>query len=261
MKKSFKKIVVLGVAAAIAATGINFISDRSVVSAAGSYVMGDVDSDGNVTLKDAKASLKATLGISDAGISNQKAHDVNSDGKCTIQDTKIILQLALGMGSLDDILKRPEITNPPVMTVAPTAVPTVAPTSNPGGTDNSTEAYAKKVLDLVNAERAKNNLPALSWDSTLAAAAQARAVETITQFSHTRPNGSSCFTILSEYNISYRGCGENIAWGQSTPEQVMDSWMNSPGHRGNILNASYTKLGVGCVKNSGRYYWTQMFIY
>lgn len=253
MKKSFKKIVVFGVVTAIAATGMNFISGRNLVSAANSYIMGDVDADGKVTLLDAKASLRAALGISETGIRNIKAHDVNSDGKYTIQDTKIILQLALGMGSLDEILNRPELTAPPVKTAAPT--------NNPGTSGGSNESYARRVLDLVNAERAKYNLSALSWDVTLASAAQTRAVETISSFSHTRPNGSSCFTILDEYNISYMGCGENIAWGQSSPEQVMDSWMNSPGHRANILNADYTKLGVGCVQNSGRYYWTQMFIY
>ena len=62
--------------------------------------------------------------------------------------------------------------------------------------------------------------------------------------------------------MSYRSCGENIAWGQKTPEQVMEGWMNSAGHRANILNASYTEIGVGFYQNaSGVNYWSQLFIY
>lgn len=74
--------------------------------------------------------------------------------------------------------------------------------------------------------------------------AQVRAVETKTLFSHTRPDGSSFSTALKEQGVSYRGAGENIAWGQKTSEQVMEGWMNSAGHRANILNEKYTSLGV-----------------
>ena len=79
-------------------------------------------------------------------------------------------------------------------------------------------------------------------------------------FSHTRPNGSSCFTVLGEYGVSYRSAGENIASGQTTPAEVVNAWMNSEGHRANILGESFTSLGVGVYKNGSSYTWVQLFI-
>ena len=93
-------------------------------------------------------------------------------------------------------------------------------------------------------------------------AAQTRAKEQEQLFFHTRPNGTSCFTALKENEVSYRVAGENIAQGQRSPEQVMSGWMNSKGHRENILNEKFTNISVGVYKGSnGRYYWTQMFTY
>ena len=126
----------------------------------------------------------------------------------------------------------------------------------------SSDTYLKQVVDLVNKERTKNGLSKLTLDTTLQKAAQVRAKEIETSFSHTRPNGSNFSTVLSEFNISYRGSGENIAWGQTSPEAVMEAWMNSSGHRANILNSSFTKIGVGYYQNSaGRKYWSQLFTY
>ncbi len=90
----------------------------------------------------------------------------------------------------------------------------------------------------------------------------ARAKELEALFSHTRPDGSSCFTVLGEYGISYSGAGENIAAGQRSPEEVMNSWMNSQGHRENIMQDSYEKIGVGHYQGQdGTQYWVQLFIY
>ncbi len=127
-------------------------------------------------------------------------------------------------------------------------------------TDTSESAYAAEVVRLVNAERAKEGLSALKVDSAVQAAAQVRAKETVTSFSHTRPNGSSCFTALQEAGVSYTGAGENIAYGQKTPAEVVNAWMNSPGHRANIMNGSFTTIGVGCYKSGNTYYWSQFFI-
>lgn len=127
-----------------------------------------------------------------------------------------------------------------------------------GGTAES--SYARQVLDLVNRERAAAGLSALSWSDKLAEAADIRAKEMVSLCAHTRPNGTNCFTVLGECGISYRTAGENIAWGQRTPEQVVTDWMNSPGHRANILNSKFGKLGVGYRKESNGYtYWTQLF--
>lgn len=122
--------------------------------------------------------------------------------------------------------------------------------------------YAEQVVNLVNAERAKNGLQPLTIKEDIRTAAQVRAMEIQTSFSHTRPDGRSFVTALQEQKVSYGGAGENIAWGQHTPEQVMEAWMNSEGHRANILNPKYTSIGVGYYQNAkGVNYWTQLFTY
>lgn len=163
---------------------------------------------------------------------------------------------------------QPPVTQPPA-TQPPTTQPPVIqpPTTQPPATQppapSGISEYQAEVLRLVNVERAAVGLSPLEADLTLMQAAQIRADETVQLFSHTRPNGESCFTVLSELGISYRSCGENIAAGFSTPEQTVNQWMNSEGHRANILNPSFTHLGVGYVNRSGtqyRNYWTQMFV-
>lgn len=133
--------------------------------------------------------------------------------------------------------------------------------SNTSNTSANTglSGYASEVLRLVNVERAKAGLGALTTNSTLTAAANKRAQETKQSFSHTRPNGTSCFTVLGEYGISYRTAGENIAYGQKTPQEVVNGWMNSPGHRANILKSSFGKVGIGVYESNGVIYWTQLF--
>ena len=133
----------------------------------------------------------------------------------------------------------------------------------PGEPDNggSQDAYADAVVELVNAERVKAGLSPLSVHEGVAEAANTRAHEIKNTFSHTRPDGSSFSTVLTQAGISYRSVGENIAYGQSSPEAVMQSWMNSSGHRANILNRDFTSIGVGHYKDaSGTDYWTQLFI-
>ncbi len=122
------------------------------------------------------------------------------------------------------------------------------------------EAYEDEVIRLVNAERAKYGLSALAKDNGATKAAHVRAKEIVKSFSHTRPNGTSCFTVAKELGISYRSAGENIAYGYSSPKQVVNGWMNSEGHRKNILSSSFTKIGVGCYSSRGVLYWSQFFM-
>ena len=122
--------------------------------------------------------------------------------------------------------------------------------------------FVDEVIRLVNIERAKENLPALKKDTQLCQFANTRAEETSVSFSHTRPDGRSCFSILKDNNYSYRAVGENIAAGQATPAAVVDGWMHSEGHRANIMNPDYTKIGVGYYYSASadyRHYWTQLF--
>lgn len=143
----------------------------------------------------------------------------------------------------------------------PEETPDVEQPEQTPGEDNDTAQgdYASQVVALVNAERAKYGLSALKADSRVQQAAQVRAAETVQSFSHTRPNGSSFSTALTEAGVSYTRSGENIAYGQSTPQQVVNAWMNSSGHRANILNESFTTIGVGYTVVNGTAYWAQLF--
>ncbi len=128
--------------------------------------------------------------------------------------------------------------------------------------DTETLSFPEQVVKLVNEERTKAGLSEVTLDKNMEAAALTRAKEIETSFSHTRPDGRSFSTVLTDNGITYRGSGENIAWGQRSPEEVMKGWMNSDGHRANILNPKFTKIGVGYYRNAaGRNYWTQLFTY
>ena len=118
---------------------------------------------------------------------------------------------------------------------------------------------AAEVVRLVNEERAKAGLPALTADTALSAAAQQRAQEITVSFQHTRPGGQAWHTVLGAYGVTYMRAGENIAYGQKTSAAVMAGWMNSPGHKANILG-DFTRIGVGVYEKNGALYWTQLFI-
>lgn len=109
------------------------------------------------------------------------------------------------------------------------------------------------VLEMVNSQRQAQGLSALTMDEDLMEGAMLRAAETSLLFSHTRPDGTRCFT------VSNKAMGENIAAGSSTAEGTMNQWMNSQGHRENILNTRWSSMGVGCFETNGRYYWVQLF--
>lgn len=120
--------------------------------------------------------------------------------------------------------------------------------------------YEQQVVTLVNAERAKYGLAALTLDETLCGYARVKSQDMHDQgyFSHTSPTYGSPFDMMRAFGVSYRTAGGNIAMGYATPAAVVEAWMNSEGHRANILSANYTTLGVGYVADGG--YWTQWFI-
>ena len=156
----------------------------------------------------------------------------------------------------------PEEETPPAEEAPPQETPPAQENPDEDAPEESggVQEAAAAVASLVNAARQDAGLSELELDADLCAAAQARAQEIAQSFSHTRPDGSSCFTILEEFGISYRAAGENIAMGQRTPEEVMDGWMNSSGHRANILNGTFTSLGVGYyVDGAGAAHWVQIF--
>ena len=164
------------------------------------------------------------------------------------------------------------VTNPVLSpTTAPTTAPTAAPTqatadssqdivSQANALSAANIAYYSEILELVNNIRAEAGVSPLTLDTTLCQAATVRAIEMDNTgvFSHTRPDGTDCWSVFKLYGITYRTCGENIAMGQRTPAQVVESWRNSPGHYANMVKAGFGKLGVG-MSNSNRIYWVQMF--
>lgn len=122
-------------------------------------------------------------------------------------------------------------------------------------TDSGALKYAEEILALVNKERSAAGVSPLTLNATMTAAATKRAEEVSTYFSHDRPDGSSCFTVFDEYGLSWSSVGENIAGGYYSAESVMNGWMNSEGHRNNILSSDFIELGVGYCDG----YWVQLF--
>ena len=126
--------------------------------------------------------------------------------------------------------------------------------------DSGVTSFEQEVIRLVNEIRAENGLKALTYDWELSRVARYKSqdMKDNKYFSHTSPVYGTPFQMIKNFGISYRSAGENIAKGYSTPQAVVNGWMNSSGHRANILNANYTHIGVGYV--AGGNYWTQMFI-
>lgn len=140
------------------------------------------------------------------------------------------------------------------------AQPKPAQTQNQAPTAGTISQYAQQVIDLTNQQRSKNGLPALKADAKLSSVAQKKAddMQQNHYFSHTSPTYGSPFDMMRDFGVSYKSAGENIAQGQRTPQEVVTAWMNSEGHRKNILSANYTHIGVG-FETTGKH-WTQMFI-
>ena len=147
--------------------------------------------------------------------------------------------------------------------LCPTAEPTQTPAVQPTQAPSNLSDMEQEVLKLVNKVRSENGLSPLAWADDVANVARAHSKDMIDRsfFSHTNPDGLSPFDRLNNNGISFRSAAENIAYGQRTAEAVMYAWMNSSGHRANILNKNITEIGIGAVKNqNGIIYWTQVFV-
>lgn len=177
-------------------------------------------------------------------------------GTYTVQsgDTmwKIAVRYQIGVSEL--IKANPQISNPARIYVGQKInIPSI----------DDVKALEKRVIDLVNQQRAKAGLHMLAQNWELCRVARYKSQDMINKgyFSHQSPTYGSPFRMMESFGIRFSAAGENIAYGQRTPEEVMNSWMNSTGHRANILNGSFNQIGVGVAKTSnGTYYWTQMFI-
>ena len=173
------------------------------------------------------------------------------------QDTMWSISQKQGVSLSTLIAQNPQVANPNI--IWPGMILNV-----PGNTVNGTapangqSAYADQVVALVNQERAKAGLKPLAIDKALSAMALDKAKDMYNNryFDHTSPTYGSPFDMMTSYGIQYSYAGENIAMGQKTPQDVMKAWMNSTGHRQNILSPNYTKIGVGFYNNE----WVQEFI-
>lgn len=160
--------------------------------------------------------------------------------------------------------KAPSATAAPTPVTTPTAAPTPSATETTVTNGSAVEAdslsFEQQVVTLVNSQRAANGLAPLTLSTELSNVARLKSqdMHNNNYFAHESPTYGSPFEMMKSFGISYRTAGENIAMGYGTPEAVMNAWMNSPGHRANILDASYTQIGVGYVADGN--YWTQEFI-
>ncbi len=167
-------------------------------------------------------------------------------------DTMWKLAVKYQVGTSEIIAANPQISNPNL--IYPGQRLTIPQIST------SVQNFEEEVARLVNEQRAKNGLSplTLNWELSRVARYKSEDMARNRYFSHTSPTYGTPFEMIRSFGLSYRSAGENIAYGQRTPAAVMDAWMNSSGHRANILNASYTQIGVGYYANGN--YWTQMFI-
>ncbi|WP_312091185.1 CAP domain-containing protein [Aminipila sp.] len=140
---------------------------------------------------------------------------------------------------------------------------TTTDTNKTDTTTGTVGSYEQQVADLVNQERAKAGLAPVTLNTKLSGVAEKKAEDMRDKnyLSHTSPTYGSPFDMMKQFGVTYSAAGENIAKGQKTPQSVMDAWMNSSGHRANILSSNYDQIGVGYVTDSnGNTYWVQMFI-
>ena len=165
---------------------------------------------------------------------------------------KIATKYQIGLSEI--ISSNPQIKNPSLIYPGQKlTIPTI----------DAVKVQENEVVRLVNVERSKRGLMLLTQNWELSRVARYKSQDMINKgyFSHTSPTYGSPFKMMETFGIRYVAAGENIAYGQNTPADVMNAWMNSTGHRNNILSPSFTQIGVGLAKDkNGRCYWTQMFI-
>ncbi|AXI32433.1 MULTISPECIES: CAP domain-containing protein [Priestia] len=232
-----------------------------------------------------------SLGLLTAGQANAAAPDCNTPKQITIKDAQAAQNI-----NVDELLKKFNAQGQSAQAAAPqqeTQAPDqaeAAPQEQAQAPEQSEEAKApeqtqqntkaqqsentdkaeqtkdasqfeQKVVDLVNQEREKQGLKPLTLNKKLSDVARTKSKDMMDKgyFDHNSPTYGSPFDMMKQFGIEYTTAGENIAKGQQSPEDVMNAWMNSDGHRKNILNPDFTEIGVGYVKGDTTY-WTQQFI-
>ncbi len=200
-------------------------------------IYGNIDGDNDISVKDATLILKSLVQLATIDDENKALADVDGDNELSVSDATCILKYLVGLSGSGK-------TGEPYLTE-----------------EEKIAALKQEVLDLVNVERAAEGLNPLEFDADVSACADVRAQEIVDVFDHKRLDGTHWYTIFDEMNVPIIStAGENIAAGYPTPSSVMDGWMNSEGHRINILRPEFSRLGVGIYVDNGRYYWVQLFM-
>lgn len=230
MKKSFTtKAFTVFAAAIMLVSAIPFFS----LNASAAEVPGDIDGNNVLDSGDSLLVIRSSVGLYKLTEDQQIRADVNGDGVVDVADALSMLQAAVG------------IIESPVNEAA-----------------RALSAYEREVVRLCNAERAKVGVGSLRIDKTLCKAAKIRVSELKESCDHIRPDGSKWSTVLNDLGYHYMTAGENVAGGIVTPAEVVAAWMDSPGHRANILNPEYNMIGVATtyIEDSQYHtYWEQMF--
>lgn len=213
-----------------------------------------------------------SIGLLTAGQANAAAPDCNTPKQITIKDAQAAQNI-----NVDELVKKYNAQPQKAEAAAPAkkeaqpkaeaAQPAQQAEAKPAESkDSKAEAkdvseFEQQVVTLVNEERAKEGLKPLELDTELSDVAREKSKDMMDKgyFDHTSPTYGSPFDMMKQFGIEYSSAGENIAKGQKTPEEVMEGWMNSDGHRKNIMNPDFTHIGVGFVEGDSTY-WTQMFI-
>ncbi len=241
---------------------------------------GDVNGDGIVNVMDVEILTNQLIGIENEYFIESNA-DMNNNKKVDSVDLVYLILKILNIyyDSFSEINVPDEDVTSPAETTPPEDTTIFSETTSPYENDNvqsatdvenntdvnnnliAASSAAYEVLKMINEIRINNGLDPFETEDILDDAAMDRAAEISHLFSHTRPDGSSCFSILDEIDVFYMSAGENIACGSSTAQGVVEQWMNSTGHRDNILNPDYDFLGIGYYStDDGNYFWTQLFI-
>lgn len=237
MKRTFKRLSALFTAMVI-------MSSMFVFSAsAAEFEIGDVEMNNSVDSSDALLVIRTSVGLASMSSEQAALADFNGDTVIDSTDALLILQRAIGIG----------------------APQTASPVSSSLSSTQKTpeKSFAEQVVELTNAERAKAGLAPVELVESLCDAAETRIKEINENFGHVRPNDTKWSTVLGDVGIRYLCASENIAGGVATPEDVVKAWMDSEGHRKNILNPDFNKIGVayGFIEDSRYgYYWDQIFI-
>ncbi len=254
MKKMFMKVLLLTLVLCVLTATLAFADSTYIVQS------------GDTMAKIAARNSLTVAQLMSANPSVKNASMIYVGQKLTIPSTKMVTYTVKAGDTMSGIAKRYEISyaellkansnikNPSMIYVGQKIM---IPDTN------SLASYEQQVFELVNKERVARGLGTLKYSTDVAYVARVKSQDMIDKkyFAHESPTYGSPFKMMEKFGLRFSAAGENIAYGQKTAAEVMNAWMNSAGHRANILSQTYTTIGVGVAKAAnGTLYWTQEFI-